>query len=168
MFLDDELVIPPDGDMEIPGRDMFAWMPTKHLRPFDFQDPDCQLVCGYGTVQKFCARLKTMSERSARREGLSDEDNEKIEDVHPRSPTVNTSLAGDRGRSRNSQDSDYITEETIAVAWPQEASEPRREASGATRGAELEESSMPQAGSMSPVARGSTLDITAPFGIGTS
>ena len=68
MYLDG-LSVPRVGEFEIPDGALFSWVPAKDLRPFSFDDPECQSVHGFGAAQDFCERMKAIHGNMARAEG---------------------------------------------------------------------------------------------------
>ena len=63
------LNIPVDGEFGIPEGEKFSWVPARDLRPFNFDDPECQSVHGFGAAQDFCERMKAIRGNMARAEG---------------------------------------------------------------------------------------------------
>jgi hypothetical protein len=48
---------------ELPQGSNFGWMESKNLRPFDFDDPGCRGVAGYGAARGFSARLLALGQK---------------------------------------------------------------------------------------------------------
>ncbi|RYP50629.1 hypothetical protein DL768_003911 [Monosporascus sp. mg162] len=65
MYFDDALNIPLRGDFRIPQRDLFDWVPTKSLKPFDFKDPESSRVPGYKSACDFRARMEARRRQQA-------------------------------------------------------------------------------------------------------
>lgn len=62
MYFYDNLLIPLEGDLEIPKGNLFSWVPAKYLRAFNLHDPDFQSVRGLGAAQAFCQRAKPQAQ----------------------------------------------------------------------------------------------------------
>ncbi|RYP77560.1 hypothetical protein DL770_007061 [Monosporascus sp. CRB-9-2] len=65
MYFDDALNIPLRGDFRIPQKDLFAWVPAKSLKPFDFKDPESSRIPGYKSACDFHARMEARREQQA-------------------------------------------------------------------------------------------------------
>ena len=63
------LSVPRVGEFEIPDGALFSWVPAKSLRPFNFDDPECQSVYGFEAAQDFRQRMMAIRENMAREEG---------------------------------------------------------------------------------------------------
>jgi hypothetical protein len=60
MYLDG-LDVPLDGEFGIPKGNLFSWVPARDLRPFNFDDPECQGVPGFRAAQAFYQRMEKMA-----------------------------------------------------------------------------------------------------------
>ena len=57
LYLEDDIEIPLDGDLENPKFEGYAWVPAGDLETFSFTDPDAHTVNGFKTVRAYLERM---------------------------------------------------------------------------------------------------------------